>query len=235
MLITYFFALYCSRACPRRIFPIYILVCGCLAHKRICQYARICPNKATCANTRHRRTDVQHLVVTGVRRRSRCARRRARRAGAPRSRSTRAPPPERRVERVERETRRQGAAEDDRRVEHVAPRCATTECDRTRNALNARDARARRASVVTCDRALLKAVTHGRSVGARARERAAAASARGETATMHAHAKEPPQPHHRFRIAFFSRCWRKRPHNSHKIATYSMKKISSLLSLMVEH
>ena len=67
--------------------------------------------------------------------------------------------------------RRQGAAEDDRRVdrrvEHVAPRCATTECDRTRNALNARDARARRASVVTCDRALLKAVTHGRSVGAR--------------------------------------------------------------------
>ena len=113
------------------------------------------------------RTDVQHLVVTGVRRRSRCARRRARRAAAPRSRSTRAPPPERRVERVERETRRQGAAEDDRRVEHVAPRCATTECDRTRNALNARDARARRASVVTCDRALLKAVTHGRSVGAR--------------------------------------------------------------------
>ena len=113
------------------------------------------------------RTDVQHLVVTGVRRRSRCARRRARRAAAPRSRSTRPPPPERRVERVERETRRQGAAEDDRRVEHVAPRCATTECDRTRNALNARDARARRASVVTCDRALLKAVTHGRSVGAR--------------------------------------------------------------------
>ena len=113
------------------------------------------------------RTDVQHLVVTGVRRRSRCARRRARRAAAPRSRSTRAPPPERCVERVERETRRQGAAEDDRRVEHVAPRCATTECDRTRNALNARDARARRASVVTCDRALLKAVTHGRSVGAR--------------------------------------------------------------------
>ena len=110
---------------------------------------------------------MQHLVVTGVRRRSRCARRRARRAAAPRSRSTRAPPPERRVERVERETRRQGAAEDDRRVEHVAPRCATTECDRTRNALNARHARARRASVVTCDRALLKAVTHGRSVGAR--------------------------------------------------------------------
>ena len=113
---------------------IYILVCGCLAHKRICEYAPICPNKATCANTRHRRTDVQHLVVTGVRRRSRCARRRARRAAAPRSRSTRAPPPERRVERVERVPRRQGAAEDDRRVEHVAPRCATTECDRTRNA-----------------------------------------------------------------------------------------------------
>ena len=198
------------------------LVCGCLAHKRICQYAPICPNKATCANTRHRRTDVQHLVVTGVRRRSRCARRRARRAAAPRSRSTRAPPPERRVERVERETRRQGAAEDDRRVEHVAPRCATTECDRTRNALNARDARARRASVVTCDRALLKAVTHGRSVGAR---RAACARTRSgsERAWRESHdartrktaTKSSETP---------SRCWRKSPHNSHKIATYSMKK-----------
>ena len=196
---------------------------------------RICPNKATCANTRHRRTDVQHLVVTGVRRRSRCARRRARRAAAPRSRSTRAPPPERRVERVERETRRQGAAEDDRRVEHVAPRCATTECDRTQNALNARDARARRASVVTCDRALLKAVTHGRSVGAR---RAACARTRSgsERAWRDSHdartrkratTAAPQIPP--------TRCWRKRPHNSHKTATYSMKKISSLLFLMVEH
>ena len=179
------------------------------------------------------RTDVQHLVVTGVRRRSRCARRRARRAAAPRSRSTRAPPPERRVERVERETKRQGAAEDDRRVEHVAPRCATTECDRTRNALNARDARARRASVVTCDRALLKAVTHGRSVGARraACARTRSGSERAWRDSHDAHAKQPRQLGDS--VALFN--WRKRPHNSHKIATYSMKKISSVLFLMVEH
>ena len=86
------------------------------------------------------------------------------------------------------------------------------------------------ASSHVIERCSKRSRTDDRSVRAapHARERAAAASARGETATTHAHAKQLGDS-----VALFN--WRKRPHNSHKIATYSMKKISSVLFLMVEH
>ena len=87
------------------------------------------------------------------------------------------------------------------------------------------------ASSHVIERCSKRSRTDDRSVRAapHARERAAAASARGETATTHAHAKQPRQLGDS--VALF--IWRKRPHNSHKIATYSMKKISSVLFLMV--
>ena len=78
------------------------------------------------------------------------------------------------------------------------------------------------ASSHVIERCSKRSRTDDRSVRAapHARERAAAASARGETATTHAHAKQPRQLGDS--VALF--IWRKRPHNSHKIATYSMKK-----------